>query len=487
MPEFKIIEGTPQAKLWESTAPIQLAAGGYGWGKTSLECVKAIQIMIDYPGCHGAVLRNTETNLSATTMPEFLKWCPKALIAKYPSARDKHLVFKNGSSVLFSFIKMSVRGDSKTMNLLSGNFDFIMIDQLEDPEFNYDLFMDLQGRLRGTAKYVGNENKPTYCNIMMCTTNPTQNWIASKLVRPLKIWQKNGVVSELLLKDEELFEKTGEVKPIIDLIEGTTYDNADNLPPGFIKRLENMYKGARRRKFMLGEWDVGENLVYDMFSYPTHVVDHEQMLDHLADTRNGFKPVWVESLDYGVAKPSCYLLAYVDQYGCYNVIDGFYKAEMSVREQSLMIKEIRRKYQADITQCVVADPALFRRSRVDVNTVAEEFSRCGIDLTRGNNNISGGIAKVSGMLELVPGFNPYTQDTVSSHVFFSNELQFLIDEIVDYRWKQGPEGVIDVPMDKNDHAMDALKYMLTYDEETAKLVQKILSFDREIRSWRPMN
>ena len=45
MPKFEITEGSPQYKLFTSTAPIQLAAGGYGWGKTSLLCVKCIQIM----------------------------------------------------------------------------------------------------------------------------------------------------------------------------------------------------------------------------------------------------------------------------------------------------------------------------------------------------------------------------------------------------------------------------------------------------------
>lgn len=481
--KFEITEGSPQYKLFMSEAPIQIAAGGYGWGKTSLLCVKCIQIMQDYPNCHGAILRNTEPNLNTTTYQEFLKWCPKHLIAKYPSNKDKHLVFKNGSSVLFSYIKMNVRGDSKTMNLLSATFDFIFIDQLEDPEFNYDLFCDLQGRLRGTAKYVGDQNKPTYCNYMMCTTNPTQNWINTKLVRPLKVYEKTGVISEDLMKDEELYEKTGEVKLVIDLIEGTTYDNADHLPEGFIKRLENIYKGNRRRKYMLGEWDVGENLVYDMFSYNDNVVDECDMEEHLKNVKKDYSPIWIEGFDYGVAKPSCYLLAFIDQHGIYNFVDGFYKAELSVRDQASLIKEIRDKYGVDKGD-VVSDPALFRRSRVDLNTVAEEFSRHGIDLVRGNNNISGGIARCGSMIELSIGRNPYTGATMSPKVIISSRLQFMIDEIVNYRWKESRDGIMDVPSDKNDHAMDAMKYILTYDEDKAKMVKKMIQFQQEIRQWR---
>lgn len=483
--KFEITEGSPQYKLFTSTAPIQLAAGGYGWGKTSLLCVKCIQIMQDYPNCHGAILRNTEPNLTTTTYQEFLKWCPKGLIAKYPSANDKHMVFKNGSSVLFSYIKMSVRGDSKTMNLLSATFDFIFIDQLEDPEFNYDLFCDLQGRLRGTAKYIGNDDKPEYCNFMMCTTNPTQNWVCTKLVRPLKVWQSTGTVGDDLLKDEVLFRKTGEVKPIIELIEGTTYDNADHLPPGFIDRLENIYKGNRRRKYMLGEWDVGENLVYDMFSYQDNVIDSSLMVDHLNELREKYVPGWVEGFDYGVAKPSCYLLAFVDQYGCYNFLDGWYKPELSVREQAAMIKDVRERWGVR-NEFVIADPALFRRSRTDINTVAEEFSKWGIDLDRGNNNIAGGIAKCRGMIEMGLGHNPYTHAGMTPKVFISSDLGFMIDEIVNYRWKQGRDGSMDIPNDKDDHAMDAMKYILTNDKDNAKMVKKMIQFQQEIRQWKPM-
>ena len=45
---------------------------------------------------------------------------------------------------------------------------------------------------------------------------------------------------------------------------------------------------------------------------------------------------------------------------------------------------------------------------------------------------------------------------------------------------------MDVPNDKNDHAMDAMKYVLTYDEDKAKMVKKMIQFQQEIRQWRTM-
>ena len=62
----------------------------------------------------------------------------------------------------------------------------------------------------------------------------------------------------------------------------------------------------------------------------------------------------------------------------------------------------------------------------------------------------------------------------------------MIDEMVNYRWKQSRDGIMDVPNDKNDHAMDAMKYVLTYDEDKAKMVKKMIQFQQEIRQWRTM-
>lgn len=485
MPSFEITEGSPQERAFLSTKPIQILAGGYGWGKTSLLCVKCLQIMQDYPGCRGAVLRNTLPNLELTTQKEFMKWCPKHLIKKAPTARDRTLVLTNDSEVLFNYIAMTRRGDSETMNMLGGTFDFVFIDQLEDPEFNYKLFLDLQGRMRGQAEYKGtDETMPKHCNYFMATTNPTQNWVNTKLVRPLKIWQQTGSVSPELLKNDKLYRETGKVEPIIELVEGTTYDNAEHLPSGFIERLENMYTGAMRDKYMLGKWNVTENLIYPMFNYPVHVVDEFDMADHLKECEKNYTFAWKESLDYGIASPSCYLIGFVDEHGVVNVIDGFYQKELSVFEQAQKIKELRQQYNISQSERVISDPALFRRSRID-STVADEFAKFGIDLDKGNNNILGGIAKVGEYLRIDPLIrNPYTKQLGSPRVVFSNKLTFLIDEIVNYRWKQTADGAQDKPVDKDDHAMDSLKYMLTYDDDKARLVQKQLQFQQEIRKWR---
>ena len=50
--------------------------------------------------------------------------------------------------------------------------------------------------------------------------------------------------------------------------------------------------------------------------------------------------------------------------------------------------------------------------------------------------------------------------------------QFFIDEICNYYWKSDAKGnyETDKPIDKNDHAMDTLKYMLTYRPNIGTLI-----------------
>jgi len=96
----------------------------------------------------------------------------------------------------------------------------------------------------------------------------------------------------------------------------------------------------------------------------------------------------------------------------------------------------------------------------------------------------GGISVVSDYLYVDNGRkNPYSEEWGSPRLFISNELKWFVDEIVDYKWKEGG----DKPVDKNDHAMDAIKYMLTFDDDKLRMLQQQVRFEQEIRRWRPVS
>ena len=69
--EYRIIDGSLQDRFMKLRTKIQFYGGGFGNGKTSAACIKAINIMKDYPGSHGAVLRETLPKVTTTIMKEF--------------------------------------------------------------------------------------------------------------------------------------------------------------------------------------------------------------------------------------------------------------------------------------------------------------------------------------------------------------------------------------------------------------------------------
>ena len=116
------------------------------------------------------------------------------------------------------------------------------------------------------------------------------------------------VLSSLLMKIQKL--------PIIELFESDTYANKHNLKPDFIKTLENAYKGQMRDRYLLGKWAAFEGLVHPGFDTSMNLLKRDQMLDHLADCkRRHVRVQTLEGYDFGIATPTCYILAFVDDFG----------------------------------------------------------------------------------------------------------------------------------------------------------------------------
>lgn len=471
---YRIERGTAVERFHNSRAKIQMYGGGYGNGKTAALCIKALRLVKEYPGCNGLLARATYPKLNDTLRTEFFKWCPKKWIKSF-SKSDNIVEFANGSRINFRYVAQQGKAteESTTSNLLSATYDFIGIDQIEDPEITYKDFLDLLGRLRGNAPYDGPDDKTmpaTGPRWFMITCNPTRNWVYHKLVRPLHDYKRVGLVSEDLLIDPRTKQ------PLMDLMEASTYENASNLGADFIATLEATYKGQMRDRFLLGKWAGYEGLVYPAFDLDLHVIKHEKILEYYKVLiMNGYDPTINEGYDYGMAKPACYIYSFTDPNGNVFLLDGFYQAEKSPEWQAAQINKIRETYNteyhvtvSDYAQEIWADPQIFRRTpgkggKVVGETIADMFRDHGIHMKRGNNNISNGIVKVRAMLEPVRVHrNPITGNFDAPHLYISTKLPWWITECSDYYWARDKQNESeDVPRDGKDHAMDATKYLLS--------------------------
>lgn len=496
---YKIEEGSLHDKFQKSRAKIQMFAGGFGNGKTTGAVVKGLQLARDYPGSNGLIARSTYPKLSQTIRKEVRKWCPKAWIKRDVDSKENLIQLTNGSTINFSHVMQTGKGsESSTSNLLSATYDWIIFDQIEDPEVTHKDFLDLLGRLRGQTLYVGDD--PTMPStgprwfIIMC--NPTRNWVYKKLVKPLHDYM-NGIKNSDLLVDDD-------GKPIIEIFEGSTYDNAANLPEDFIATMESTYKGQMKDRFLKGEWGAYEGLVYSVYDPTIHQINHDVMVDYFdLQLLQGARLNIHEAYDHGLAQPACYLLSFTNLVGDVFVMDGFYEKELTIKQISKKIKDARKEYgiyegselsPVDVSDLkVLADPAIFRRNtaRSDVvgTTTSGLFRDEGVVMERGNNDIINGIAKVQSYLYIDEYHRHpiYTDRVGAPRIYFSSKLEFIDNEIVDYFWKKDTSGEYeDIPNDKNDHAMDAIKYLLSRRPRVAtfRLNRKQNPIPNKYRRWR---
>jgi hypothetical protein len=260
----------------------------------------------------------------------------------------------------------------------------------------------------------------------------------------------------------------GKPSLLLDIVEGSTYENAHVLEPDVIQGLESTYTGQMKDRFLLGQWAAYEGLVYPQYNDLTHSVEHSDIIKLWRKlTDQGLLIPFIDGYDFGIARPSCYLIAFVDDQGNVVIVDGFYKAELGILEQAEKIRQIRNKWKMSLDQDCYADPNIFRRygsNSGNVNeTVASQFLNLGVPMRRGNNDVLGGIVKVGSYLTPTRFHrNPFTDNFGAPHLYVSRKLDWWIDEIGGYYWDKDTKGEReDRPNDRNDHAMDTTKYMLT--------------------------
>lgn len=470
MPEYRIKPGGMHAKFHASTNKIQIIGGGFGNGKSAAGVVKVIGLCKKYPGCNGLVAMATYAQLNDTIREEFYKWVPPSSVKRWPTMADNTLIFKNGSKVNFRYIQQKGKqaADGQTSsNLLSATYDFVLIDQVENPLITYKDFLDVLGRLRGSTAYKGSEphmpkNGPRW---LMLLANPSFNWVFHKLIKPMKRYKETGEIGDDLIVDVDTKE------PLIDLFEASTYENKHNLEPDFIKTMEAAYTGQFRDRYLGGEWGAFEGLIYPQFKQNIHMFPRHVMEKFIfAEMAKGKMFTAVEGFDFGIASPSCYLSGFKDDKGRVFIMDGFYEKEMALEEIGDNIVSVRRqdfglyKYEEPI----IADPAIWKRTVVakqgkgadTIKTILEDSH--DLNFKPGQNDILNGIAKVGSYLNWWPIPHPFNpQMNKSPLIFFASHLHFIADEFGSYFWKSEAGERVDKPIDRNDHAMDVIKYMLS--------------------------
>lgn len=211
----------------------------------------------------------------------------------------------------------------------------------------------------------------------------------------------------------------------------TPYDNP-YLPDDTIQTLEAL-PGIMRRRMLLGEWCNNEGAVYNMFDPDIHCFDQ-------------FPPGsedWprYRSIDFGFTNPFCCLWGAIDGDGRLWVYRELYKRQMQVAELAEIIKA-----REEGRFCTVADP--------EDSGARDALSIAGIDTLEAVKSVVIGIQSVQLRMALAGDGRP--------RLMIHSGCVNMINEFYEYRWPDNKDGrnADEKPIKDNDHAMDALRYMV---------------------------
>lgn len=470
-----------QLGFYEDRHPIAGYTGGFGNGKTAALGIIGVTIARMYEGARVLCGRATRPKLEDSTKPELLKWFPDDWVEKWPTDRHNNIVMaETGSTVEFRHVRQEGKGKGEQQsNLLSATYDCILIDQLDDPEFSYKDFEDLIGRLRGTAKYLGDD--PTMPRFgpqwFRFGANPTRNWLFREVVSPYFVYEKTKMKTAKLLIDDET------KAPIVKVFNAPSRANQHNTSSAYVGRMRSVFRGANAKRFIDGDWSAYEGLIFPEYDETVHVVEQSIMEDFIKRELDNDALGVVEGYDYGQASASVYMLIFNNSVGDLFLVDGFYAPTMKIPKQALSIKETRRAWGIIPTENPFADPDIFRakqasKEKVSIS-VSDMFREEGIDFQKGANDVATGLEKCGSYL-IVDKLHrhPITKNYGAPRMFVSSKCEWFTNEIVDYYWNKNTLGQnVDKPQDRNDHAMNAWKYALT---KRPKIVAPIVRRSRLI-------
>ena len=399
-----------QKKFHQSKAKYNLLAGGFGTGKSTslvIETQKDMAIPYNY----GVMGRKDLGELKSTTLKEFLDMTPEAVIKNH-NKQEKTIDFINGAQLYYMNLDASREAVEKIKSL---NLGFVAIDQLE--EVAEEIFFAFQGRLR---RY--NSRRRFYA-----TCNPAgHDWV----------W-RTFKVNDMLKHGESVIYKDREFNPSYELFEATTLENI-YLPEDYVKELLN-YPKQWVDRFVYCSWEDFEGMVYNSFNEKINVIDYYE-------PQKGDSHIVV--MDYGFRNPTAVLFASTDYDGVTTIYDEIYVRETLIPDIASMVKT--NVYWKNASK--IADPSIHKSER-DGKNVFQEFTENGIWWDRADNNVLQGINRVNQLFS-------------TGHLRVTRNCVNLLTEIGDYKWKAikpaQERNDYEEPVKKNDHAMDAMRYLVNY-------------------------
>ena len=227
------------------------------------------------------------------------------------------------------------------------------------------------------------------------------------------------------------------------------FELTDNpsLSEDVIKRYSRLYTGAFYQRFVLGKWSAVQGLVYPMFDESKHTTDSNPRCEK-----------YVVSCDYGTVNPSSFGLWGKSGEKWYRLDEYYFDSAKEGRRKTdeEHYESLKRLIGTRKVETVVVDPS------------AASFIQCierhgEFHVTAAKNDVVWGIRIVSDYIN-------------SGKILINSQCRDILREFTLYRWDESCGK--DAPIKEFDHAMDDMRYFVTYISQQQEDCFMVMSLER---------
>lgn len=379
----------------------QIFFGGGSSGKSVFLAQRDITDILK-GGRNFLILRNTGNTLRDSVFNEMVQvingWNLERLFSINRS--DLTITCKNGYQILFKGLD-----DVEKIKSIRPQKEVITDIRIEEAtETKRDDIKQLNKRLRGKTK--SNKKKR-----MTFSFNPIMrsHWIYKEY------FEGNFHDGDRIYKDDHL------------LILKTTYKDNAFLTEEDVYELENETDKYYYEVYTLGNWGVLGNVIFTNW----RIEDLSEIRDQFGTYKSG--------LDFGFTNDPTAFVRFAKKEKRLYITHGFYEYGLT---NNLIAERILKEAPAlhlktghELVRCDSSEPkSIFELRKYEVNAISA---------FKGSDSVNYGIQNLKQYDEII----------------IDRPLQPVINEFQLYQWQKNKDGqVLNIPVDKNNHAIDALRY-----------------------------
>ncbi len=417
-----------QMDYFMSDTTYKLLIGGFGSGKTTVAVFDTAYHALTIPNSKTLLTAQTLQQMKAAILPELDKFLPPwFLVGGRAKGNPPVYTFHNGSEI-------HVYPSDDEEKIRSLNLTRFHIE--EGSGVDKSVFDQLQARLRNSAAVIydeqGKEIGSKFSGVI--STNPEDSWIREDFLLKSKRVVGSASIDASVYDPYMSNDRVEDFETFIS----ASFDNI-MLPKGTIERISAGKDEKWKRKYLWSYLDVRDGLVFgeilkntvEPFAIPTH---------------------WkrIGGYDPGISDPTAMLVGAIDpRSDVIYVYDEYYERDKALTEHVHAIRPKVDPYSWYMP--ISADPSINKRSQHTGVAYKQFFKQqSGITLNPVNNDLLYGIEKVKDYIynNKIKFFDDlvYTKKEASLYAFPEPNKQ---NTNLNYK-----------PMDKDNHLMDCLRYMI---------------------------